>query len=102
MSAVTKQADSGFGSIVLSLPRRESALCNTKSLALCAGQRGDMAPNQTQMRSGSMSQIGQKRRFDRRSINSGLAECPAFMDADQPRSIPESLLYCANWTDAPI
>src|SRR6266403_4415808 len=39
MSAVTKQADSGFGSIELSLPRRESALCNTKSLALCAGQR---------------------------------------------------------------
>ena len=39
MSAITKQADSGFGSIELSLPRRESALCNTKSLALCAGQR---------------------------------------------------------------
>src|SRR5260370_38644325 len=39
MSAITKQADSGFGSIELSLPRRESALCNTKSIALCAGQR---------------------------------------------------------------
>src|SRR5258705_13369350 len=32
MSAITKQADSGFGSIELSLPRdsRESALCNTQ------------------------------------------------------------------------
>src|SRR5258708_28864535 len=39
MSAITKQADSGFGSIELSLPRRESALCNTKSIALGAGQR---------------------------------------------------------------
>src|ERR1700676_524726 len=39
MSAITKQADACFGSIELSLTRRESALCNTKSLALCAGQR---------------------------------------------------------------
>src|SRR5260370_40834963 len=39
MSAISKPADSGFGSSELSLPRREKALCNTKSLALCAGQR---------------------------------------------------------------